>query len=208
MARYNEILVGRYNRFIQKLMGMKGDASLFQLSTELQVALGMFNGVENRYLESWDRFGIRFFVAGGGAGNASKVRFRNPAGSNVMVVFEKLLFAVSTGAASVPVLSNGVAAADLATPFVTTTSRLDPRGRASPSVSLSTDNASGVANLANVLSALALTGPIQYDYILFEDQEIPILPGDALQVINNTLNTQIDISVMWRERFLEESERT
>ena len=58
MARFNEILVGRYNRLIQKLFGMKGDAALFQFSTEMMAVLPMFMGNENRYLESWTLFGL------------------------------------------------------------------------------------------------------------------------------------------------------
>jgi hypothetical protein len=54
MAKYNEILTGRYNRFIQKLFSMKGPAPAPQLSSDIAMQMSFFNGVENRYLEGWD----------------------------------------------------------------------------------------------------------------------------------------------------------
>src|SRR6266851_4747570 len=59
MARFNEILVGRYNRSLQKLLSMKGQAVMPQLASELQPTFSFFSGAENRYLESWERFGNR-----------------------------------------------------------------------------------------------------------------------------------------------------
>src|SRR5258708_24193061 len=68
---------------------MKGDASLFQFSTEMGGYLPFFSGVENRYLEGWDRFGL-FRGQGGLAATSTNFRLRNPVGSNVMIVLEKL----------------------------------------------------------------------------------------------------------------------
>src|SRR5258708_4703411 len=90
MARYNEILVGRYNRFLQKLLGMKGGVVAPQLASEITAAFPLFNGAENRYLEQWDMFGVNLFLAGGGVGNISQVRLFNPAASNTIAVVYKL----------------------------------------------------------------------------------------------------------------------
>src|SRR6266481_932188 len=58
MAVYNEIGIGRWNRFIQKLTDIKGSPPARQLASEIVFHHGIFSGEENRYLESWDLFGV------------------------------------------------------------------------------------------------------------------------------------------------------
>ncbi len=91
MARFNEILVGRYNRMVQKLLSMKGTATLVTFSDEAMAVLPLFYGAENRYLEGWDRFGVAVGTAAGAAGNRTVWRLRNPTNSNVVTVVEKIL---------------------------------------------------------------------------------------------------------------------
>src|SRR5437899_9413190 len=89
MALYNEILVGRFARGIQKYFGAKGSPPIKQLAGDLYIVHKLFNGAENRYLEGWSRFG---WVAGQAAavGNKSAVRLRNPPTSNVIAVIERI----------------------------------------------------------------------------------------------------------------------
>jgi len=47
-----------------------------------------------------------------------------------------------------------------------------------------------------------------FDFIGTDIQEITLLPGDALQVEDTVVNQQVVVSFIWRERLLEESERT
>ncbi len=58
MAGYNEILSGRYNRCLQKLLSMKGQASTNELASTIQPNFQFAWGNEMRFLESWNRFGI------------------------------------------------------------------------------------------------------------------------------------------------------
>src|SRR5262249_21216739 len=90
MAIFNEILVGRFNRRLQKLTGIKGMAPAPQLSSEIMAVIPLFFGVENRALESWGRFSA-FAAATGGAGQSAGFRIRIPGSTNVVVVIEKLL---------------------------------------------------------------------------------------------------------------------
>src|SRR2546427_12501654 len=89
MARFNEINVGRYNRFLTRLFQMKGASAAPQLASEIQPSFQLFAGIENRVLENWDRFSNAFNQAATPA-VFSTLRFRNPAGSNAIAVFEKL----------------------------------------------------------------------------------------------------------------------
>jgi hypothetical protein len=208
MARFNEILVGRYNRFIQKLLSMKGDASLFQFSSEMGAYLPLFSGVENRYLEGWDRFGATFSQAAVAA-VTSGIRLRNPSGSNVLGVIEKIFVHNAAGAVDQPLLQIGPAPTDLNTVTVMPGARMDSRCRPNPSLINSRSAAVSATNLAANLLQYAVNANTQnFDLLIFEEQEITMLPGDAVQVISNTVNTQMSVSFFWRERFLEESERT
>src|SRR5713101_5173625 len=90
MGRFNEILVARYNRYLQKLFGIKGDAPVPILASEIMPSFSLFSGIENRFLESWYRYGIGIDIPAGAAGKNGQVRLRNPSGSNVLGVVEKV----------------------------------------------------------------------------------------------------------------------
>jgi hypothetical protein len=205
MARFNEILVGRYNRFIQKLLGMKGDASLFQFSTEMQSVFPFFNGVENRYLEGWNRFANQVAVAANAALN-SAVRLRNPSGSNLLVVIEEIIVFNLNAASLQYQMQHGVQAADLTTVQVPTSGRLDARGNANPSAVMSVGN--GTPAYGSALNGFVLLPNTTILLPNNENQELPILPGDAYDVFTAVVNVTINVGMIWRERFLEESERT
>lgn len=202
MARYNEILVGRFNRLAQKLFSMKGPANLVTLSDEMMSVFPFMNGVENRYLESFDRFGSTVAIAGA-AGFVSGARFRNPAGSNVVAIIEKL--SVAVGTASQINFSYGTLSTDLGTPM--STAFLDSRGRTSTAMILSETNTTATIPGGTVwfsVNPLALT---QYDMVLTENQEIAVLPGQMVQMVTNNPNTLLNVALSWRERYLEDSER-
>src|SRR5437763_11360751 len=112
MAKFNEILVGRYNRALQKLLGMKGEPPAPQLASEIAATLSFFYGAEMRFIESWNIYGINA-EASAAVGNSSGVRLRNPAASNVIAVIQRL--SITGAAADKPGLQLGQAVADLAT---------------------------------------------------------------------------------------------
>jgi hypothetical protein len=202
MARYNEILVGRYNRFLQKLLQMKGGPPSPQLSSEIGVGFVLFNGNENRYLEGWDLFSESVFQAAS-VGNNSGIRFRNPAGSNVIAVIMKL--AILVGTADTILLLNATADVNLAGGPGGGSNRLDARGRSSSTCATTT----GVAVAGGTqIARAAINTNFTYDFILTESQELPVLPGDQIDVRSSGLNEAIGGTIMWRERFLEEAERT
>ncbi|SRR6266849_1952391 len=210
MARYNEILVGRYNRFLQKALGLKGGPPAPQLSTDISAAIAIEQGLENRYLQSWDRFGHNG-VQAAVAAVQSALRYRNPAGSNVVAVFEKIVVISNAATINQVGVQIGPIAADYATSMTPTLARLDARGRPLTGLILTKSGAGPEVDVGFSFSTAfvgAAVGAIpQYDVILTDDQEVPLLPGDALQIVCATVNIAIQSSVMWRERALEEGER-
>jgi hypothetical protein len=195
---------GRFNRLFQKLLSTKGGAIVTDIGGELIPVLPLFWGVENRYLEGWDRFGLAFAVAAGGAGNNSLVRLRNSLTSGVVAVIEKV-FLWNPLTTQYRLFVGGPTPNDLATAVTGLNSRWDARGRPTSSLSLSQQN-----NAALVLGSFqfAYNAAVndRYDVIVDDDQEFPILPGDALTIGENIVNQALNAIVWWRERALEDSE--
>jgi hypothetical protein len=203
VARFNEILVGRYNRFLQKLLSMKGSPPAPQLSSEIITSLNLFHGVENRYLEGWERFAAAVGPTGA-AGQSAAIALRNPAGSNVVAVIEQI-FMWAAATANVSIQRN--VTADLGTVVSLTSNRIpDTRQRPSPTIIESTSTA-GVTTGVTMFSVSLIANQV-FALISDENQEFPISPGDGIQLIDNTLAQQLNVSFLWRERILEESERT
>jgi len=211
MAKYNEILTGRYNRFIQKLFAMKGPAPAPQLSSDISMQMSFFNGVENRYLEAWNRYAVQFGVAAA-AGIFSAMRLRNPVGSNVIAVIEKAT-AIVSAADTVSLGDQHSLQADLVV-FAFLQLNWDPRGGGNvvtllPTlVGSSSDATHPGASLGTKLAGAAPSANSTYEFIQSLNQEIPMLPGDVLEMSVQTANTAARFSWAWRERFLEDSERT
>lgn len=209
MAIYNEILAGRFARGLQKLFAMKGGVPAKQLAGEITPVLPLLVGVENRFLESWDRFATPLHVAAGGAGFNSAIRIRNPKGSNLIAVFEKIAFLnIDTAAADTPSVQIAPAIADYATAINFGNTRLDARTSRQTTGLIGTQaNDATAVGLGQSVMRVAFQASQMVDCILFEEQELTLLPGDTLQGITGAQNFPLEINLMWRERFLEDSER-
>lgn len=209
MALFNEILVGRFARFAQKHFSMKGRAPTPTLSADVQMGMDFNTGAENRYLEGWDLF------AGGASQAAIAAQFtlfsfRNPKASGVVAVITSAIFidgaAATAVAPGVMKLSRG-ATTDQNT--VLTPQAFDARGRLQASCNLTNNSAAPAGTggtVTNVtFAAYAANGAYQY---VPPGLEVPVLPGDAVLFQTAAINTASTFSMWWRERLLEESERT
>jgi hypothetical protein len=212
MAKFNEILEGRYNRFIQKLFSMKGGPPAAQLATEVGIQMQLFNGVENRYLEGWYRYAASFAI-GPVAAQITNLRLRNPAGSNVIAVLEKVLAACDGPANDRVVFGRQIGAGTLPTTDLTASQqgfeldlRQGPFSNQNSVIRMSRDTGQSPVNQtydsANILPGTS------YDFITDSDHQITMLPGDVVEANSGTINQKVFYSVTWRERVLEQSERT
>jgi hypothetical protein len=210
MALYNEILAGRYNRFLQKLFSMKGEPPSPQLGGEIAPAFPLFSGAENRYLESWQRFGLAVDTALAAAGNRPAVRIRNPVGSNVVAVIERIIVWSIVAATDAYLFYNAVAtvlptenAANL------TGTQIDVRGGQIGSTAiLSTSINFGLLGTNPIAHVPLTAGTGIFDFIITDIHEMPMAPGSEYTVVPTTFASELVVSILWRERFLEESERT
>lgn len=203
MAVYNEILAGRFNRALQKYFGMKGPPPTPQLSSEVMAVHAFGTGVESRYLESWNRFMMNSARAAVAA-QTSGVMIRNPGGSTILAVIEQIIIGSSVQNAfflseSVTNPANLAGGTLLGQP-------LDTRQQG-PSSTLQISFAdTSPANLPDILAEY-IANIAQISIISTDNQEIPLLPGSALQIVQTTVNTNLLVNFAWRERVLEEGER-
>lgn len=213
MPLFNEILVGRFNRALQKLTGIKGAAPVKQLGSEVIATFPLGLGVEFRYLESWQRFRVSV-TSGPLAAITSGVRMRNPAGSNVVAVIEGCAvgqFPTDPSPGSIN-LNRGQIGVDLDTTagLAGASQREDPRGQQFSTCILSVNTvALTLLNNATVIKQTFVALSTSTETIVTQNQEILLMPGDALQWSQSaSQNLACRVVLVWRERFLEESERT
>lgn len=194
--------LGRWSRRVERYFNIKGGGGLMDVEQALRMTLSFATGVEERYLEGWNRFAVVTTVAAVAA-NFSRVRIRNPVGSNVVVVLEQLAANVSTQ--DTVLVTWGPTVTDLTTLTTLTSTRMDPRGNATPTaiVSGNAQAAGGQAFLQRVVPTTATV-----DFVQNSDQEIPILPGQVVDIQDLAANITLAVTLMWRERALEASELT
>lgn len=205
MAVFNEILVGRFARSVQKLFGVKASPPVNALSSDVMCTHAYATGVENRYLEGWSRHSVRVLLVAS-AGNINSLKFRNPVGSNVIAVFESFIVGNESALPDQVVIIAGPGTVDFGATFTLAQTRWDARGQQNPTLIVSSALNGGLPGTIRVEKAFQAN--VSAEFILTDDQEWPLLPGENLQANQITVNQQIIVSATWRERFLEDSERT
>lgn len=210
MAIYNEIFVGRFNRFLQKLLGMKGQSPTPQLSGEIIPTFPFLFGNEVGYLEGWELFGRGHDQTAGGVGTLAAIRFRNPVGSNVLVSILKYTIREISNSAQSSTLNVGTSGVDLAIGVPLDFTSIDRRTRPTPTAVMSAESLAAPGPLTNsaFIDRQFLPAGVIRELIVTPKQELPLVPGGALQLNSSTGNVSLGVTIWWKERFLEESERT
>jgi hypothetical protein len=206
MARYNEILVGRFNKALTKIFSIKGSAPSPQCASEIAATIELEQvAKENRFLLSVDSYGMTIPNPAVG-GVISNIKLRNPVGSNVMVVFEKI-YAANDAVADTIDLQIGSDQTDGGTVVALVTSQnLDSRsGRVSSLIASRSGAASPPSQTLIARANVAASSGI--DFILTRNQEITLNPGRIIQLVGFAVNRALTGTFFWRERLLEESER-
>lgn len=202
MAVYNEIQVGRLNRFLQKYLGIKGGPPAPQLQADIGATLNLFSGVENRPLESWYRYGVSA-VSAAFAGQVGIARFRNPRSSGAIAVIEALSVTSTAATDNFIVTYTLTNNADLGA--VVTPTRLDGRITQNSAMAISTGNN---APLGTQIMQVTLVANSSAQLILTDDAEIVVPPGSTVQIEDINVNQAFRFHWNWRERALEEGELT
>jgi len=202
MARFNEILVGRYNRFLQRLLSMKGGPPAPQLASEIQPQMDVEAlPVELRFLLGWHLYQVTI-SQGAVVGNTSGVQLRNPLTSGMVAVLTSVQ--ISPGATENIDISQtfGGVTADLTNVF--NGQRVDSRAKPNSSLSLSSFQA---VDLAGLIFIGQIPSPaLPYEFLNKEYDAIPMFPGHTIRIVGSVINTALNVHFKWRERAIEEGE--
>lgn len=206
MALPSDVQVGKFVRYFQKFLSIKGTPGPLTVGTELspQIQPDRYEESVNAYSMSWNQFGFGIIDGPTAAVNAA-VRLRNP--TTTVVALVTMITVFSGTAFDEPTVQLTSTNADLNTVLpVGQAGRLDARQGAQGS--------SMIQSRANTVSApslttiLALGLPAANTTLLIQPPlGFPLLPGDAIQVRAGVVNQSLGVSFVWRERLLEESER-
>lgn len=169
----------------------------------MQPVIPYLEGNEDRYLQGWNRY---FFSLGitGGAGQSAQSQLRNPVGSGIIAVLERLGIrtnTASTSAITVGYQSGPAAIADLTT--IGSAGRID--GRIQPGSTMIPSTTTNGAVFVPAIFQLTVTGT-ESQLIVTPNQEVVFTPGSAISIFDNVVAETLTVSYMWRERVMEQSE--
>jgi hypothetical protein len=212
MAVTGEIQIGRVSRFLSKWLGTKGTSPRTTISGEIMPVIPLWSGVENRFLDSWNRYGVNKFIAAGGAGNFSVFRMRNPVGSTVMAVIEKIIIVGSAAdQPNVSFFSNPATNVDLVGGTIAAVpidARQALKGQTGSTVIASFKNSTAATGGGFVILQTGVVANQGVDLIITDNQELPLAPSSGIDIFNNSANLGLEVSLLWRERALEDSEQS
>jgi hypothetical protein len=211
---YNEILVGRWNKALNALFGIKAGAPSPSLSGDLQVSYQVDTAVDGRFLEGWSRWAASVNLTGG-VGATAYLHLLNPAGSGAIAVIERIRIGVQNDAASQTVNVGKTVGAflggDVQVVIATHDSRQAPSQGSQGSIVQAKSNITQAGSPAlqflDTFVIGANSGTFVYDLMFTEHQETIILAGDSIVAANLTQNKAFQATMWWRERVLEDSER-
>lgn len=197
MATFNEILEGGLNQALAKRLGMQTGAPAPSIAPEVMpVAVTMGDRVDHRFWQN-DFLWQMGFNTGAAGGTFSIMQFRNPPGSNVLVVMDFMTIMVNAaGAVTVMIDVIGAAAlADFGTAHLA--QRRDTRIRlgAQPALRMSSTNAAGAAVSGTGGQYIGTTAPV-----ILPLPPVVLAPGSAIQMGPGQANTGLVGTIGWSER--------
>ncbi len=208
MAKYNEILVGRFNNHLKKHLSMKGDAPAPQLASELMPTLALHTDRDSLFHQGWNMFSVQVLQSPAAASFAN-LRLRNPLGSNIIAIIYRAVLLTTTADGIIPSqLCSGLSNADSATIISTQNGRWDGRhslNAGSALIASTTAGASSVFPTQRMMISAAANGLAEF--LRNYDDRYPLLPGDSTLMQGNSNGTVNTMEFWWMERFLEDSER-
>jgi hypothetical protein len=211
VALFNEILVGRFNRFSQKHFSLKGSAGTPTLSADLAVQIPLNNGVENRYLEGWDLFSRAVIATSPGVGNQLFGVLRNPKTSGVIAAVTRASWAEATATNSAANVNSQLSIAPTAITVDQGTTfngvAWDNRGRTFSSLIVSFNPALQVGLSGNTGIAFGAVAAFTFVEFIPWGAEIPLAPGETLLMGAGNNNSAANFIYWWRERVIEDSEK-
>lgn len=201
-----QVYIARLSSWLEKRWNTKGSPVVTDIEPALRVTAAWPVGNEDRYLQGYNRFCTASQQAAVAAQFAAE-QLRNPAGSNVIAVLERIVF-FESAADQINLSRASNNPADLTTP-INAPAPIDSRSLGNSALILSKQSLVSVTDLGLGIQTGAVSAAnIGYDFVISLNQEYTLLPGQALRMCAQAANTALTVVWMWRERSLELSELT
>ena len=200
----NELQVGRFNAILKKLLGIKADAPAPVIGAEVIPAIILENDRPEFYILGGGKLGIGGQFVNGGVGVRPIFALQNPVSSGVLIVVEQVVVTSDgTGSSAIPAITDSVGA-------LTNTNlaiHRDVRSRVNAGLNLGitgqlfSGSAAAVPGTGSVIGFWNIIAPgfsnVQMNVVL--------APGFVFHV-SGTVNTNLGVTIWWRERIIEDSE--
>lgn len=197
-----DVWLSRINRSLEKLFNVKGGPTLVDIDPALRAVQQIGSGVENRYLEGWNRF-IGSFAVAAVAAQFSRALIRNPANSNVVAVLESIYPFGATAQVDMGI-ENAQPSLGTVQAAGTLLRRLDARSGFSDAVCILSSDTNATQNPGAAF--VPLRRNTSAEVIVTANQEITLLPNDGWWMVSDVVNVQLLVNIIWRERPIEQSE--
>jgi hypothetical protein len=207
---------GRFNRGVQKFLGIKGETVIPDLDSALQAGLDVddVDSLDQRFLFGWRSYGIPLTNAGG-ANNFTCLQLGNPAGSGVIAVIERWRAYVS----SVVLADQEIELLISATVQPQSSGILRDKRQLQTGVTgavcfggAGNSAGTGGTRLGRIAADTVSAAMSAFDIVKGDGRdELLLMPGDNWTIATNTNppgGLAAACTIWWRERALDPSELT
>lgn len=198
----NEIMAGRYNAVLHKLLQIGSGAPAPILAPEVIAAIVLEADRPEWLFLGGMQAGMGMGYAPAQVAARSILTLENPSGSGALVTIEKMWGFVATGEY---MLMDRCTTADTVgyTPLAVTRV-LDGRLADQPTVAIMQRTAAALPT--GTFARLIDGGDGTYSFFKLDNPLIVLAPGTAIRVAGSADNSPIYVNFLWRERVLEQSE--
>lgn len=212
MALFNEILVGRFNAILHKLLAIKATAPAPTLSTDIQAQIDVLEKEENPdvlWLGGVGLYAGSQLLTAGGAGNNSEIKLFNPGNSGILGVIEGFYACSGNGVAGNPRFgwsTSSFAVAQSATRDPRWWPTYNQGTNVNTPANVSGLRFTGTNNAASTFANLLGSWRHPADTTYFIPYRVVLPPGSNFIIDAGGLNTILTGGIVWRERVIEPSE--
>lgn len=204
---------GRWQRYLQKYFGIKGEVVASEMAPEIYAVYSVNEPeLEQRFLEGWRSY-FRGIQVTSAAGNVAEVILDNvsPIATPVISVVERMIVQVSSAAADVLRLAVNGAVGGAPVQGVPRDTRMGVAQTGSSVMRLSTSTPVGAGDGVEIgrLPGESFNGAQDiYRVVQGPRDEFSVLPSETRVFSSTGLALTMTVMCWWRERLLESSEIT
>lgn len=209
MAALNEILVGRFNKLLTRLLNISGGAPSPQLTPEITPVLVAIPDAPSYSWQKNELLMVAGVTTGAAIGKQAYIQVGNQPGSQQLIEIEQILISNLSAGLQNYVFGQTTISTAAVQRVSSRDSRINPGlgnvqtgpGRFTSGSDSVADGVAGLAGAFNIPNIGLLANTSQVVAVPFV-----LGPGDAFTIANNALNAAVTAAIFWRARPAAEGE--